>query len=157
MVIALEDIDEAVRVWRDGLEWSRSLPGPHIGEQLLLGLILHTTVRRGDLRASLDGCLEALRGALDNHYYVGASHLFGVTAIALSRAGDPVTGARLVGAMIGHGHLPRRNARRTLEDALGDGLERELARGQALGITQAGQLAIEALGAAIDRLGEQAP
>ena len=155
MVIALEDIDEAVRVWRDGLEWSRSLPGPHIGEQLLLGLILHTTVRRGDLRQSLDGCLEALRGALDNHYYVGASHLFGVTAIALCRAGDAVTGARLVGAMIDHGHLPRRNARRTLEDALGDDLERELALGRALSITQAGQVAIEALDAAVIALDER--
>jgi hypothetical protein len=77
-----------------------------------------------------------------------------VTAIALCRAGDAVTGARLVGAMIGHGHLPRRNARRTLEDALGHDLERELTVGRALSITQAGQMAIEALGTALGALDE---
>lgn len=154
MVVALEDIDEAVRVWKEGLEWSRSLPGAHIGEQLLLGLILHTTVRRGDLLSSLQGCLDALRGALDHHYYVGASHLFGVTAIALCRTDDAATGARLVGAMISHGHLPRRNARRALEEALGDDLDQELDLGRPLSITQAGQLATEALGAAIERLEE---
>ena len=71
---------------------------------------------------TLEGCREALSEALDQHYYAGASHLFGVTAIALSLAGDAQTGARLVGAMIENGHLPRRIAQRELEAALGDDL-----------------------------------
>ena len=97
------------------------------------------------------GCRGALNEALDQHYYAGASHLFGVTAIALSRAGDAQTGARLVGAMIENGHLPRRNAQRELEAALGDDLDDLLEFGRSLGITQAGYLAMRALDEAIER------
>ena len=74
-----------------------------------------------------------------------------MTAIALSRADDARTGARLVGSMIENGHLPRRNARRELEAALGDDLDDLLEFGRSLGVTQAGRLAIGALDEAIER------
>ena len=76
--------------------------------------------------------------------------------ITLSRADDASTGARLVGAMLANDHQVRANARRTLEDALGDDLEDQLALGRTLSITQAAHLALGALEAAIDRL-EEAP
>jgi hypothetical protein len=154
-VVSYRDMDEGIAVWEEGLEWARSLPGDHVVEHIIDGLILHVTARFGDLSSALEGCRHAVQGALDRHYHAGTSHLFGVTAIALSRAGDAQTGARLVGAMIARGHQARRNARRTLEDALGDELEGQLALGSTLSITEAGHLAMEALDAAIDRMEEQ--
>ena len=116
---------------------------------MLVGLLLHVTARRGDVKDTLVGCRDALRGALDLHYYAAVSHLFGVTAIALSRAGDARTGARLLGSMIENGHIPRRNAARELESALGDDLDEFMAMGSSLSVTQAGRLAIDALERAI--------
>ncbi len=58
-----------------------------------------------------------------HYYYVGASHLFGVAAIALIRSGDPKTGAKLVGLMIANGHRPRSNASHALTAALGDAVD----------------------------------
>ena len=142
------DVEKGVRTWVQGREWSRSLPD-HLVDDLLVGLILHVTARRGELVHTLNGCRDALSRALDRHYYAGTSHLFGVTAIALCRADDPETGARLVGSMMANGHLPRRNARRQLESALGDRLDDLLATGGGLTVTQAGRLGIEALDRAI--------
>ena len=148
-VQSFRDLELGVATWTDGREWARSLPSSHLLDQLLVGLLLHVTARRGELISTLEGCRNALTEALDQHYYVGVSHLFGVTAIALSRADDAQTGARLVGAMVENGHLPRRNARRALEAALGDDLDDLLEFGRSLSITQAGYLAIGALSEAI--------
>ena len=145
------DLDQGIRTWRDGREWAASLPSNHLAEQILVGLILHVTARRGELWSTLVDCRDALSEALDQHYYAGASHLFGVTAIALSRAGDARTGARLLGSMIENGHLPRRNARRELEAALGEELEDFMVMGASLSVTQAGHLAIDALEQAIEK------
>lgn len=150
-VESFDDLDRGIQTWRDGREWAGSLPANHLVEQLLVGLLLHVTARRGELSSTLVGCRDALREALDQHYYAGASHLFGVTAIALSRAGDARTGARLVGSMIENGHLPRRNAKSELEASLGDELEDLIVMGRSLSVTQAGHLAIEALQQAIER------
>ena len=139
-----------MQTWRDGREWAASLPSEHLADQMLVGLLLHVTARRGDVQRTLVGCRDALRGALDLHYYAAASHLFGVTAIALSRSGDSRTGARLLGSMIENGHIPRRNATRELESALGDELDDAMAMGKSLSVTQAGRLAIDALERAID-------
>jgi predicted ATPase/class 3 adenylate cyclase len=143
------DLDQGMQTWRDGREWAASLPSEHLADQMLVGLLLHVTARRGELSSTLVGCRDALRGALDLHYYAAASHLFGVTAIALSRAGDARTGARLLGSMIENGHIPRRNATHELEAALGDELEDFMVMGQSLSVTQAGRLAIDALEQAI--------
>ena len=148
-VRSFDDLDLGVETWQAGTEFARSLSREHLIDQLLVGLILHVTARRGELSSTLEGCRDALRSALRSHYYAGTSHLFGVTAIALCRAGDPQTGARLVGSMIEHGHLPRRNARRELETALGNDLVDFMASGRSLSITRAGYVAIEALEAAI--------
>jgi predicted ATPase/class 3 adenylate cyclase len=150
-VQSFTDLQLAIRTWTDGREWARSLPSGHLLDQLLVGLLLHVTARRGELRSTLEGCREALAEALHQHYYAGVSHLFGVTAIALSRADDARTGARLVGAMMENGHLPRRNARRELEAALGDHLDDLIELGRSLSVTQAGHLAIGALDEAIER------
>jgi len=53
--------------------------------------------------------------------------------------------------MIENGRLPRRNARSELEASLGDDLEDMLAMGRSMSVTQAGNLAIEALDQAIER------
>jgi len=150
-VQSFTDLQLGIRTWRDGREWARSMPEDHLLDQLLVGLLLHVNARRGELLSTLEGCRDALTDALDQHYYAGASHLFGVTAIALSRADDAQTGARLVGAMMENGHLPRRNARSELEAALGDDLDDLLEFGHSLSVTQAGYLAIDALDQAIDR------
>jgi predicted ATPase/class 3 adenylate cyclase len=138
------DLDLGMETWRQGIEFCRSLPRDHLIDQMLVGAMLHLTARRGELSTTLVECRDALQSALAQHYYTGTSHLFGVTAIALTRAGDAPTGARLIGSMIKHGHLPRRNARRELESALGDDLDDLLVIGSSLSITQAGRVAIEA-------------
>ncbi len=143
------DLDQGMQTWRDGREWAASVPSEHLADQMLVGLLLHVTARRGELTSTLVGCRDALRGALDLHYYAAASHLFGVTAIALSRAGDARTGARLLGSMIENGHIPRRNATHELEAALGDELDDFMVMGHSLSVTQAGRLAIDALEQAI--------
>jgi len=151
-LVSFESIDRAIAVWTDGLQWTRSLPGDHLVEHLLTGLILNFTATRGELIDSLVQCRDAVRLALDQHYVAGTSHLFGVTAIVLCRAGDAETGARLVGAMIDNGHFPRPNARRALERALDtDDLGPFLSNGAGLGITRAAHIAIEALSDAIER------
>ena len=149
------DLDQGMQTWRHGREWAASLPSEHLADQMLVGLLLHVTARRGELSSTLVGCRDALRGALESHYYAAASHLFGVTAIALSRAGDARTGARLLGSMIENGHIPRRNAMHELEAALGDELADLMVVGQSLSVTQAGRLAIDTLERAIaDQLDE---
>ncbi len=150
-VQSFTDLQLGIETWRDGRDWARSMPSSHLLDQLLVGLELHVMARRGELLSTLAGCRDALDEALNQHYYAGASHLFGVTAIALSRAGDAMTGARLVGGMIEHGHLPRRNAQRELESALGDRLDDLLELGRGLSVTQAGHLAIGALDGALER------
>ncbi len=155
MSIAAHDVDTALTIWSEGLEWLHSMPRDHLVKHLLDGLILHFTVERVDVAEALRHCRSAIREALDRHYYVGASHLFGVTAIALTRGGDAETGARLVGSMIGHGHRPRANARRTLATALGDALDVHQSAGAHLSVTQAGHIAIDALDAALEQSGAE--
>jgi predicted ATPase/class 3 adenylate cyclase len=156
-VESFDNLDQGIQIWRDGREWAGSLPANHLVDQLLVGLLLHVTARRGDLSSTLVGCRDALHEALDQHYYAGASHLFGVTAIALSRAGDARTGARLVGSMIENGHLPRRNAKSELEASLGEELGDLIVMGRSLTVTQAGRLAIDALERAIEQQKDSAP
>ena len=156
LVELMRDRSQAIATWNDALEWPRSMPGDHLVEQMLVGLILNFTVNRDDLVRTLERCRDAIESALEAHHHVGTSHLFGVAAIALTRAGDPVTGARLVGSMISRGHLPRPNATQALEAALGEGLEAELALGGLLGLTEAAHLAIDALDRALVRVPDTA-
>lgn len=151
MVISFSDLEAAIAMWSDAREAPRSMPRDHLVEQLLVGLGLHFTVHQHQVPVALESCRAALRSALDSHYYAGTSHLFGVAAIALCRGGDAETGAKLVGAMIGHGHLPRSNATAALERALGDDLAFHQSLGTTLSVTQAGHLALEAIQSAIDR------
>jgi len=154
-VAAIEDRNTGTEVWKLGLEWAQSLPGSHLVEHLLVGLILHFSARDGDLKELLRLCSAALRSATQQHYLAGTSHLFGVTAIALCRSGDPETGARLAGAMIANGHTPRRNAMRALEQALGDKLEILMAAGRPLTTSRAADVAIDAIERAAANLQEQ--
>lgn len=151
MSLALTDIDSAIDMWTEALDWPRAMPRRHVAEQQLIGLILNFRVGRQDLVDALQSCLDAVKQALDNHYYSTVSHLFGVTAIALCRAGEAKTGARLVGAMIGNGHLPRENAVRALAAELGESVEAHQMSGMSMSIAEAGQVALKALEAAIDR------
>lgn len=157
-VMSFEGLDRAIQTWTDGLEWTRSLPSEHLVEHLLRGLILNFAVERDDLRVALTGCRDALRRAVDDHYVAGTSHLFGVTAIALCRAGDADTGALLVGSMIDNGHLPRPNARRALETTLQTSdLDAHLATGRGLSVTRAANIAIAALDTAIATVSDTDP
>ena len=149
MVVTFDDLDAAIQIWTDGLEWPRSRPREQLGEQLLDGLRRHFTVTRNDVTVALKNCRDAVQKALDQHYYAGTSHLFGVSAVALCRSGDAKTGARLVGAMIANGHLPRENAQRALQDALGDEVELYKQSGRTLSVTQAANVALDALDAAL--------
>jgi len=156
MVMAPIDIDAALDIWTDGLEWPRSMPRYHLFASVIDGLILHFTVERAELSDALRHCRNAVQDALDQHYYVGASHTFGVTAIALARCGDAKTGAKLVGSMIANGHRPRVNARQALAVALGDAVDGYQAAGSMLSVSQAGRIAVTALDAALSRIEESA-
>lgn len=151
MVISFHDLDAAIAMWTEAREGPRSMPRDHLVEHLLVGLVLHFTVHQHQVDVALESCRAALRSALDSHYYAGTSHLFGVAAIALCRGGDAETGAKLVGAMIGNGHLPRANATAALDRALGDDRALHQSLGAMLSVTQAGHLALDAIQAAIDR------
>ena len=130
------------------------MPRDHLVEPVIDGLILHFSVERAGLDEVLHHCRDAVQAALDQHYYyVGASHLFGVAAIALIRSGDAKTGAKLVGSMIANGHRPRGNARHALTAALGDAVDGYEAAGTLLTVPQAGRIAVTALDAAIERIG----
>ena len=112
-VIAMNSIEAGIRTWRDGLEWPRSLPGAHLVEHLLIGLILHFEARNADLHDYLGQCRDALQRAVKQHYVAGTSHLFGVTAIALVRAGRAETGAQAARCHDRQrSHIPRGNATR---------------------------------------------
>ena len=150
-----DSIERAIDVWTGGFQWTRSLPGEHLIDHLLTGLILNFVATGGALAGSLEQCRDAIQLALDHHYVAGTSHLFGVTAIVLCRADDAATGAQLVGAMIANGHMPRPNARRALEKAFATtDLEPHFAPGHDLSITEAARIAIDALTAAIARTSE---
>ena len=64
---------------------------------------------------------------MSTFYRAFRDHALGVTAITLCRADDAPTGARLIGSMIAHGHLPRPNALSAVERALGDDLQQRRA------------------------------
>ena len=153
MVMVPVDTDAALDIWTDGLEWPHSMPRDHLVEPVIDGLILHFSVERAELNEVLHHCRDAVQAALNQHYYVGASHLFGVAAIALIRSGDAKTGAKLVGSMIANGHRPRGNASHALTAALGDAVDGYEAAGALLTVSQAGRIAVTALDAAIERIG----
>jgi hypothetical protein len=129
------------------------MPRDHLVEPVIDGLILHFSVERAELGEVLHHCRDAVQAALDQHYYVGVSHLFGVAAIALIRSGDAKTGAKLVGSMSANGHRPRGNASHALTAALGDAVDGYEAAGALLTVSQAGRIAVTALDAAIERIG----
>ncbi len=154
MVMSFGNLEGAISVWNDAREGPRSMPDDHLLDHLLVGLVLHFTVEHHGIVEALRNCHSALRSAVDSHYYAGASHLFGVTAIALCRGGEPKTGAKLVGAMEANGHFPRANARQALVEALGERAERYKLQGTMLTTTQAARVALDALSSAIERLGD---
>jgi hypothetical protein len=145
LVASVPDRDEALRIWDDGLDAARSLSTGHLCVHLLIGLQLHFAAGRGELAVTLRRCRDTLQLAYDQHYLVGTSHLFGVTAIVLARAGRAETGAVLLGAMEGNGHLPRPNASRAVARALGDDAEPHAASGAQLTVNEAAATAFAAL------------
>ncbi len=151
MVVSFGNLGGAISIWEDARSGPRSMPRDHLLEHLLVGLVLHFTVIQADPVDALKSCRSALQRAVDSHYYAGTSHLFGVTAIALCRGGEPEVAARLVGAMEANGHLPRGNAQEALTEALGDAAERHKAKGHTMSITQAAHVALDSLEIAITR------
>jgi predicted ATPase/class 3 adenylate cyclase len=115
--ISTGDSGEAGVHWRKGLDAAASLTDLHLVAQLIVGLRLHFAAPDGDLDEVLRDCRLALHDARERHYLAGTSHLFGVTAIALSRAGLAHVGARLVQVMESTGHIPRDNAIDALRSA----------------------------------------
>ena len=112
---------------------------------LIVGIQLHMSVGRGDLQVVLKRCHAAILAASKQHYLAGTSHLFGVTAVVLSRAGDPETGARLLGAMVASGHQPRQNALGYVRKYLGDNTESRMSAGAMLSISDAADIALQHL------------
>ncbi|MGI9601090.1 MAG: ATP-binding protein, partial [Acidimicrobiales bacterium] len=99
LATSVTDPDEAAELWQLGQSEAYSLSDEHLLGHLLIGLQLHFVARRGQLPEVLALCRFALAAALDQHYFVGTSHLFGVAAIGLARSGDARTAGRLLGAM----------------------------------------------------------
>lgn len=150
MVASFESIDAALEAWRQGLDAARSVSDVHLLVHLIVGLELHFTASRGDLDTVLTRCLTTLEQAHDQHYLAGTSHLFGVSAIILARVERAETGARLLGSMVANGHIPRGNARRAIQEALGPDTTEAEEQGKRLSTNAAAALACDELRAAID-------
>ncbi len=150
MVRSFESIDSALEEWQYGLDAARSVSDVHLLVHLIVGLELHFTAAHGDLDTVLSRCLTTLQQARDQHYLAGTSHLFGVTAIILARVDRAETGAQLLGSMVANGHMPRGNARRAIQMALGDKAAEAEERGKHLTTNAAAALACQELLAAID-------
>ena len=151
LVAAITDRHDAVRRWDMGLDKARSIHPVHLAVHLIVGLVIHFSASSDDLTLVLRRCRDSIHEALEHHYLTGTSHLFGVAAIVLARAGDAETGARLLGAMEGNGHSPRGNATRAISDALGDQASGSIDGGRHLSIKAAAGEALAALDAAIER------
>lgn len=149
MVASYEGPGAALNEWSKGLDTAQSVSDVHLLVHLIVGLELHFTAGRGDLDIVLERCLTILDQAHDQHYLAGTSHLFGVTAIILARVERAEIGAQLLGSMVAHGHVPRSNAQRAIESALGDQFETAHARGRRLSTNEAGAVAAAALREAI--------
>ena len=145
MARTFENVPSALGEWRAGLDAVQSLGRSHLVYHVIVGLVLHFSVRRGDLNEVTHACLNALREARDLHYLAGTSHLFGVTAIVLCRSGRAAHGALLLGAMEANGHLPRPNAVRAVSTALGDDIDAAKRAGHHLSIDDAAGFAIDQL------------
>jgi len=153
LVTAVDDREQAIRIWDEGLDRARSVHPVHLVVHLIVGLVIHFSAGRGDLVDVLRRSRAILAEALAQHYLAGSSHLLGVVAIVLARAGDPEEGARLLGAMEANGHLPRANATRAIQTALGDGTDAAKAAGIHLSTIEAGTEAVAALDKAIAGVG----
>ena len=154
MVATFDGVELGLDQWRSGLDIARSLGPSHLLVDLLIGLELHFTAASGELDDVLERCLRSLRRAHELHYLAGTSHLFGVTAIVLARVDRAEIGARLLGAMVANGHVPRSNALRAVERVLGDATTETMADGSELSINEAAELAMDALVAALDERAE---
>ncbi len=154
MAASFDGIDRALTEWDAGLDSARSLSQNHLLVHLIVGLELHFTASHGDLHAVVDRCLESIIQARAQHYVAGTSHLFGVIAIVLARTDRAEIGARLLGAMTANGHVPRANAIRAIQRAVGDDVDQLMFGGSHLTISDASLLAIEALTAASFELKE---
>ena len=108
-------LDDARSSWTTGRQIAHTMSETHLVSHLIIGLELHFVAEAGELVDAVDGCRDALRSALDQHYLAGASHLLGVTAIVLNRLGERELALTLLRVMEDHGHQPRANAL----DALG--------------------------------------
>ncbi len=154
LATAITDRERAMTMWDDGVDVARSLNTRHLGVHLLTGLQIHFSAGREDLAVALERCRSTLQTSMDHHYMAGTSHLFGVSAIVLARAGREDVGAKLLGAMQANGHIPRGNALKALSRAIPDGLDDALSAGAALSINSAATIAIEALTEAIKEQAE---
>lgn len=150
-LMAAGEPEQADIAWRRGLDAARSLGRDHLLVHLVNGLRLHWAAPDGDLVDTIAQCREALSEAVAADYMAGASHLFGVTAILLARAGDVDNAAALLGVMKAHGHRPRPPAPQIVAAAI-DGSagtsEAAASDGAELSVKAAGQLAERALLAA---------
>ena len=144
------DLPRASEAWEAGIDVAESLGSNHLLGHLLRGLLVHWQTPAGDLDDVLRTNLSCLELAIEQHYLVGTSHLFGVAAIALSRAGEVETGAALLGAMRANGHEPRYPALPMLQAAAGDEFERMATGGRGWSVKHAGQIAVAALRSALD-------
>ncbi len=150
LVSAADDIGASSQQWKKGIDSARSLHAVHLVYHLIVGLILHFSAGRGEVKEVVAGCLDALEQANDQHYLAGTSHLFGVTAIALCRTGREGAGAQLLGAMEANGHFPRPNAIRAVDRALGEAAVAAKRPGRELSINEAAQMAMNELRAAAE-------
>ncbi len=155
MARTFESVPAALDEWRAGLDAVQSLGRSHLVYHVIVGLVLHFSVWRGDLAEVTHACLAALREARDLHYLAGTSHLFGVTAIVLCRSGRATNGALLLGAMEANGHLPRPNALRAVAKALGDNADDAKLAGRHLSIDDAAGFAIDQLAELAGAAGSQ--
>lgn len=142
---------EAESAWTDGLDIARSLSEGHLLVHLLNGLLAHFKAPADELSPTIQFTRAALAQTMDQHYLVGASHLFGVAAILLSRCNDAETGAALLGAMTSNGHVPRYPAIPMVRAALGERFESASSAGTGWSVSDAFEVAVTALDRALSQ------
>ncbi len=145
MTQLVHGLDNANKVWDDGISWAQSLHDGHLLTHLIVGIQLHMSAGRGDLDKVRTRCRDAIVAARAQHYLAGTSHLFGVTAVALIRSDDTDTAAKLLGAMVANGHTPRPNALGYLRKQLGEDTQARMSTGAVLSISDAADIALQHL------------
>jgi predicted ATPase/class 3 adenylate cyclase len=152
LAVLTGDVAEGVELLEEAAEHARSEGNP-----VFLGGILHSLghaqVKSGDYDRAQAALVESLTLARDGGYMLGGVECLSSLASLAASRGNAVRAAVLVGAAqrlrseigaFGHDQAEEALTKATVEGALGEGFEREVARGRSMEYEQAVEFALAA-------------